>query len=187
MTIAIIILSILLVVIILVAVLKKSISKEDYNDPFLSESCNIKMKDKYLNDSEYYFFRFVSSHLEENFYILPKVGVDNLVEPQNYDLRQYNAIKAKYVDFVIFDSVTQKPVVAIDLVERSVSSKNPYFDKDISASLKMINLPIWTKYVEKFYVWPELKVEIEKYTKTKEQDSVEKSNANTENKDEIKN
>lgn len=174
MEIAIIVISFILISILAVIVTKRSIKKTDYNDPFLSENKNLKIKNRYLNPDEFSFYSFMNKNLGVDMYILPKVGVDNILEPQNYDMRQYNAIKTKYLDFVIFDSNTQKPILAIDLIERSVSSKNPHFDRDISMALEIVQLNVWTKYVEPSYNWANIQKEMEKYIN-------KESNAESEN------
>ncbi len=172
MLIALIVVAVVLVAVVLGVIIHKSVHREDDNDPFATTECNLKVKDAYLNKSEAYFYAFVNKHLSSQYYIMAKVGVDNLVDPTNYDLRQYNAIKAKYIDFVIFDSKEQKPIVAIDLVERSVGSKNPYFDKDIAAALGLIKLPIWTKFVEHVYVWELIEGEFKKYLPQNDKEEV---------------
>lgn len=162
-TIAIIVLSVVLILIILIWAINKSIGKEYSPDAYGNGAKNLKFKDKYMNDAEYYFYSFVKDHLDKEYFILPKVGVDNLVEPINNNLNQYNSIKSKYLDFVVFDAKTQQPLFVIDLVEHGVASNNPYFDKDVSKALEMIGMKVLTKTVERYYVWDILKQEFEKY------------------------
>lgn len=174
-TIAIIVLSAILLIILLVCAINKSIGKEYFGDVFGSGAKNLKFKDKYMNDSEFYFYTFVKDHLDKQYFILPKVGVDNLVEPINNNLNQYNSVKSKYLDFVIFDSSNQKPLFVIDLVEHGVGSANPYFDKDASKALEMVNIKVFTKTVERYYVWDVLKQELEAFLPKEEEKNVEEN------------
>lgn len=174
-TIAIIVLSVILLAILLVWAINKSIGKEYFGDAYSSEAKNLKFKEKYMNDAEFYFYNFVKDHLDKQYFILPKVGVDNLVEPINNNLNQYNTVKSKYLDFVIFDSSNQKPLFVIDLVEHGVGSTNPYFDKDVSKALDMVNIKIFTKTVERYYVWDVLKQELEKYLQNEEDKKLEEN------------
>ena len=182
--IAIIVLSAILLVILLVWAINKSIGKEYFGDPYANGAKNLKFKDKYLNDNEFYFYTFVKDHLDKEYFILPKVGVDNLVVPINNNLNQYNSVKSKYLDFVVFDAKNQKPLFVIDLVEHGVGSTNPYFDKDVSKALEMVGIKVLTKTAERYYVWEVLKQELEKYIPKKEEEK-EKENVKpqeTENK-----
>ena len=162
-TIAIIVLSAILVVIVLVWAINKSVGKEYFGDAFGAGAKNLKFKNKYMEDTEFYFYNFVRDHLDKKYFILPKVGVDNLVEPINNNLNQFNAVKAKYLDFVVFDSSNQKPLFVIDLVEHGVASTNPYFDKDVLKALNMVDIKVYTKSVERYYVWDVLKQELEPF------------------------
>lgn len=183
-TIAIIVISSILLIIGVYFFVKKMSFKEgkDVNNPFSTGSKDLKIKDSYLNKEEFYFYNFVREHLDKKYYILPKVGVDNILEPQNNNLKQYNAIKQKYIDFVVFEVSSQKPLFAIDLVEHvlSVKGDNPYFDKDIKLALETVGLPICTKYVEKYYIWDVLKEELGKFLmedkKEEKQDASQKKN-----------
>ena len=141
---------------------------------------------------QFYFYNFVREHLDPEYYILPKVGVDNILEPQNNNLKQYNSIKQKYIDFIVFDVATQKPLFAIDLVEHpmSVRGSNPYFDKDISLALQLVKIPICTKIVDKYYIWDVLKQELYKYIPAeveKQKEEEAKKEQESESKEENKN
>ena len=103
----------------------------------------------------------MNRHLPNEFLIIPKIGVDNLLAPIG-DKSQYDAISSKYVDFIIFDKKTMLPIVAIDLVEEKMSSNLTYFDKDISNALKLVGIPIYTQMVEDFYVYEDLMKEMQK-------------------------
>ncbi len=173
-TIAIIIIASMLLIIGVYYFVKKMSVKEGKKakDPFSSGEKDLKIKADYLNKDEFYFYNFVREHLDKKYYILPKVGVDNILEPQNGNLRQYNAIKQKYIDFIVFDVSTQKALFAIDLVEHALSVKggNPYFDKDVKSALDTVGLPICVKYVEKYYIWDVLSDEFKKYLGEEDKD-----------------
>lgn len=163
---AIIIITAILIILGVYFFVKKMSLREGKNSNAFSggEQC-LDIKKTYMNKEEFYFYSFVREHLDEKYFILPKVGVDNILEPKNNNLKQYNAIKQKYIDFIVFETSSQKPLFAIDLVEHPMSSGglNPHFDKDVKSALDMVGLPICTKIVEQYYVWNVLKEELDKF------------------------
>ena len=188
MVVAIIVISCVLVVIGVYFFVKKMSVKEGKN-AFDAGDKNLALKAQYMNKDEFYFYSFVREHLDKKYYILPKVGVDNILEPQNGNLKQYNAIKQKYIDFIVFETSSQKPLFAIDLVEHALSANkmNPYFDKDVKAALDMVGLPICTKIVEQYYIWDVLGDELNKFLpKPKEEKDESKKEESKENLEEKK-
>ncbi|MGN1227956.1 MAG: DUF2726 domain-containing protein, partial [Christensenellales bacterium] len=130
-------------------------------NPFERGEILIKIKGPFMDKQETYYFDFMQRHLEQDKLIVPKIGIDNLLAPIG-NKKQYEAISSKYVDFIIFDKVTMLPIVAIDLVEEKMSSKLTYFDKDVSSALKIVKIPIYTQYVEDFYVYDDIMAEMKK-------------------------
>ncbi|MBQ8749786.1 MAG: DUF2726 domain-containing protein [Clostridia bacterium] len=137
---------------------EKTIIKES---PFARGEVLLKIKGAFMDKQETYYYEFMQRHLEQDKIIVPKVGIDNLLAPSG-NKKQYEAICSKYVDFVIFDKKTMLPIVAIDLVEEKMSSKLTYFDKDVEEALKLVKIPIYTQYVEDFYVYEDLLEQMQK-------------------------
>jgi hypothetical protein len=152
----------ILFTLIIVLILKKR-EKENPLDAFENDKQNLKIVDHYLDKEQAYFYEYVSSHLSSEFMFLPKVGVDNIVQGINNDLKQYNAVKSKYVDFLVVDRKTQKPLLAVDLVEVKASSDNPRLDRDVTKALEMVKVPLIVKYVEQYYIWDILRQDFDKY------------------------
>lgn len=124
-------------------------------NPFVNGEKLLKIKGAFMDKQETYYFDFMQRHLESDKLIVPKIGIDNLLAPIG-NKKQYEAISSKYVDFIIFDKKSMLPIVAIDLVEQKMSSKLTYFDNDVAEALKMVNVPIYTQYVEDFYTYDDL-------------------------------
>ena len=60
----------------------------------------------------------ISKVLPKGYVAFPKIGLDTILQPVgSADL--YNLVASKYVDIVIFDEITMKPRVAIDIFDGS--------------------------------------------------------------------
>ena len=150
----------IIAVFVIAIILKSKKSTNIIDDAFSGGSVNLRIKGPFMDSKETYYYDLLNRHLPSKFLIIPKVGVDNLLTSIG-NKSQYDAISSKYVDFIIFEKTTMLPVVAIDLVEEKMSSNLTYFDKDVSNALKMVKIPIYTQYVEDFYVYDDLIAEMQ--------------------------
>lgn len=92
-------------------------------------------KAQFFNDSEHEFFRVLNSHIDAQRYtIFPKVRLCDVVEVIKQKGRKnwgaWNKIKSKHVDFLVWDLVESKVVLAIELDGKSHESKGKFVPKN---------------------------------------------------------
>jgi very-short-patch-repair endonuclease len=81
-----------------------------------------------LTDNEVNFYRVANEILKGKYVICPQVSLSVLinVEAENNSIRQsaFNKINSKYIDFLVCDAVTMKPIYAIELDDSSHNRKD---------------------------------------------------------------
>lgn len=107
--------------------------------------------DKFLYRKELKVLVLVSKILPKGYVAFPKVGVDTILEPVGrHDL--FNLVSHKYLDIVIFDEITMKPKVVIDIFDGSIGDEQldvscPYVVKALEmAELPLIQIKVKTDY-----------------------------------------
>ncbi|HOL16269.1 MAG TPA: DUF2726 domain-containing protein [Bacillota bacterium] len=91
--------------------------KKPQQDPGLP----YRVRDDFLSDAEYSFFRVLRQIYGDRYYICPKIALKDIfyVLRPNENISFYNKIDRKHVDFLLYDLETRKPVLGIELDDRS--------------------------------------------------------------------
>lgn len=80
------------------------------------------VKEKYMYRKEIEFYYFLQSILKSDKVVFPKVGLDQILIPTGNKIA-YNNISSKYVDFVIFDEKTMRPILILDVYDNSFNDE----------------------------------------------------------------
>lgn len=75
--------------------------------------------EKYMYRKEMKMLRFLNECLPSKYITLPKVNLGNLLEPRGASKTTYNYIKDYFVDFVVFEETSMKPLLIVDLYDNS--------------------------------------------------------------------
>lgn len=78
----------------------------------------IRVVEKYMFRREVKVLIALNQILPRQFISLPKVAVANLIEPVG-SKQLYNSIKEFFVDFVVFEEATMKPLLVVDVYDNS--------------------------------------------------------------------
>ncbi len=134
--------------------------KQVEKDPF-DEELALKITDCYLGKEELKFYNFMLSNIDSNWKILPKIGVDNILQP-TINKNQYNLLMSNYLDFVVFDA-SYKPLFVIDLVKNSYNKDGMLskYDKHVSMALEAVKMPVVVIKAADFYIYDEVKASID--------------------------
>jgi len=82
--------------------------------------------------------------LPSDYLMIPKVSVDKIVKPHG-SLVLYNAVKNKFVDYVIIKRSNMEPVMVIDCFYPAITDSNiKELDKAVQVALKAVNIPVLT-------------------------------------------
>lgn len=88
------------------------------------------------------FFEMLQEVIPKTFMIVPKVCVSKIVKPYG-SLVLFNAIKDKFVDFVIIKKSNMEPVVVIDCFYPAITDKSiKELDEATKVALDSVNIPI---------------------------------------------
>ena len=79
---------------------------------------SVKVVEKYMYRREVKFLIALNQVLPRQYISLPKVAVANLLEPQGSKVL-YNSLKDIFVDFVVFEEATMKPLLVVDVYDNS--------------------------------------------------------------------
>ncbi len=97
---------------------KERIKKTEKHKKHLDNAGTVAIVDRYMYTREVNVLIALNKVLPKEFIALPKVGVANLVVPEG-TRNLFNEIKEYFVDFVIFDEKTMKPVLVVDVYDNS--------------------------------------------------------------------
>lgn len=112
---------------------------------------HVTIKEPFLPAKAFAFYNALQRALPLAVIAFPNVGVDTIVAPAG-DLVAYKAIQAKYVDFVIFDKMTMKPLAVVDLIDPHLASGSIIQqDEAITKTLATVNIPVLEFRVQKAY------------------------------------
>lgn len=88
------------------------------------------------------FYDMLQDTIPKQFVIVPKVCVSKIVKPYG-SLVLFNAIKDKFVDYVIIKKSNMEPVVVIDCFYPAITDKTiKELDEATKVALKSVNIPI---------------------------------------------
>mgnify|MGYP002575717231 FL=1 len=132
------------VIIIMLLVLKRK-KKEAFvekSTKINGEFIHLELKPKYMVRKQLKFYYLLHKILPKEYIAFPNVGVDNLCAPLGNRV-EYNKILSKYVDFVIFEEATMKPLLVIDVYDMSYGDEAiSEFEPDVIKALEAIKLPL---------------------------------------------
>jgi hypothetical protein len=112
------------------------------------------LRDDFLSTAEHSFYLVLKSMMGNYFTICPKVSLADVFFVTNPDrnMRAYNRINRKHVDFLICDADTMKPRFGIELDDKSHSRKDRMdrdeFVEDLyeKAGLPLVRIPVRPTY-----------------------------------------
>lgn len=108
------------------------------NGSFIS----LQLKNKYMVRKQLKFYYLLRKILPKEYIAFPQVGVDNLCSPVGNRI-EYNKILSKYVDFVIFEESSMKPLLVIDVYDSTYGDESiQEFEPDVVKALEAIKLPL---------------------------------------------
>lgn len=102
---------------------------------------DLTIADQYMDVREVIFYEYLQRALPHNCVAFPKVGVDSILKPKG-SKNSYNSILSKYVDYIVFNKQTMKPVLYVDLYDDSLNEQIlKEEDKNVENALKAVKLP----------------------------------------------
>jgi hypothetical protein len=113
-----------------------------------------RLRDDFLSRAELSFYLTLQNHVTRDLRICPKVSLADLfyVVRPNENLKAYNKINRKHVDFVACDPVTMKPLFGIELDDASHQQperkQRDEFVEEVfqAASLPLVRVPARAAY-----------------------------------------
>lgn len=113
--------------------------------------------DKFLYRKELKVLVLVSKVLPKGYIAFPKIGLDTILEPVGRkDL--FNMVANKHIDIVIFDEMTMKPKVAIDIFDGSIGDEQlDLTSPEVVQALQIAELPLIKIKVKTDYTQDEIK------------------------------
>ena len=120
----------------------------------------VSLVDKFLFRKEVKLLVLISKILPKGYVIFPKISLSSILEPiGKKDL--FSMVENRILDFVIFEEVTMKPVVAVDVFDGSIGDEQlNENDENVVKALKIANLPIVSFKVKTDYTEDEIKTPI---------------------------
>ncbi|MGN1162613.1 MAG: DUF2726 domain-containing protein [Christensenellales bacterium] len=150
------------VLIFMLLVLRKK-KKENFDDKATKingQFIHLELKPKYMVRKQLKFYYLLHKILPKEYIAFPNVGVDNLCAPLGNRV-EYNKILSKYVDFVIFEEATMKPLLVIDVYDMSYGDESiSEFEPDVVKALEAIHLPLVQFMIKDEYDETEIKKKI---------------------------
>lgn len=117
------------------------------------KSSYVDVVDKFLFRKELKVLVLISRVLPKGYVVFPKIGLDTILEPVGKkDL--YDSVKDENIDLVVFDELTMKPKIAIDIFDGSIGDEqveiaSPMIIKALEiAKLPLISFKVKTDYTE---------------------------------------
>ena len=129
--------------------------KSDELDEFRGSYVDISKK--FLFRKELKLLAHISRALPREYLVFPKIGVD-LILGSIGDKNLYNAVASKYIDMVIFEEATMKPVLAIDTYDGSLGNEQLDLECQVLVkALKVAELPLITIKIKGDYTEEDIK------------------------------
>lgn len=142
---------IILILVILILLLEKFIDKQQEISPTIPTELNYKKKNYIYTVTELKFYRELIKITDElNLVVFPKIRLADIFE--HTDIKEFNKIKSKHVDFLLCDKSNCKIRLAIELDDythnQGKSIKNDNFKNEIfkQAGLGLIRIKVSNSY-----------------------------------------
>lgn len=88
------------------------------------------------------FYDMIKGVIPKDFIIIPKVCVSKIVKPHG-SLVLFNAIKDKFVDYVVIKKSNMEPIMVIDCFYPAITDKTiKELDKATTIALNSVNIPV---------------------------------------------
>lgn len=179
MTIVWIILAILLFIVVLTFILKlfkkikpkKRIKKEKQpkikkvktvinQNAVDTQGSYVNLVDKFLFRKEVKLLVLISKILPKGYVIFPKISLGSILEPVGRK-NLFISVQNKILDFIVFEEISMKPVLAIDVYDGSIGDEQiNEADEIVVEALKSANLPLVSFKVKTDYTEEEIKTPI---------------------------
>ena len=113
--------------------------------------------EKFLFRKEIKVFVLINKILPKGYICFPKIGLKTILQPiGSHEL--FNAVKEKFVDFVVFKLETMKPLAVVDIYDGSIDDEQINIDcPEVVEALKSAELPIISLRVKPDYSIEEIK------------------------------
>ncbi len=99
------------------------INKQKTYEKNFNEGRKIFLTQKYMFRKELKVLKILYEILPKNYIPFPKVGIENLLEPTSSRF-VLDEVRGKFVDFVIFEETTMKPILALDTFDNSFEDES---------------------------------------------------------------
>lgn len=135
--------------------------KEDRNKNALPlKSAYVDVVDKFLYRKELKLFVLISKVLPKGYIAFPKISLDTILEPVGkHDL--FDLVKNYKMDIVVFDELSMKPKVAIDIYDGSIGDESVInYAPDVVKALEIAELPLVSYKVKNEYTQSEIQDEL---------------------------
>lgn len=97
---------------------KKEKPQKEKPQKYTLKNFNLTLNQKFMYRRDLLFWKFLNTILPRTFVVVPKVAICTLIDP-NGDKNLYNDLSGKTVDFVVFDEQDMRPILVVDLYDKS--------------------------------------------------------------------
>jgi len=105
-----------------------------------------KLKSSIMTSSEFDFFKMLMSAVGDRYNVFPQIHLDAILNNKVYGQSWFGAfrhINEKSVDFLLCDKINAKPLLAIELDDRSHEREDRRGrDQEVERILRDVNLPL---------------------------------------------
>ena len=120
----------------------------------------VNLVDKFLFRKEVKLLVLISKILPKGYVIFPKISLGSILEPVGRK-NLFISVQNKILDFIIFEEVSMKPVLAIDVYDGSIGDEQiNEADGIVVEALNSANLPLVSFKVKTDYTEDEIKTPI---------------------------
>ncbi|MDX1535971.1 MAG: DUF2726 domain-containing protein [Candidatus Spechtbacterales bacterium] len=124
-------------------------------------------KKYFLSVAEHEFMKVLEEIIQDKYYIFPQVHISSLLRPSGDRSTRYtyrNKINRKSVDFVILEKNNLKPMLAIELDDRSHNSqRRQKRDHFVNKAFESANLPLLRVRASKNYNKDEIRQKMNEF------------------------
>ncbi len=87
------------------------------------KNVHLTLQESFMIRKELLFWKYLNSILPRRFVVVPKVALNTLVVPDG-DKTIFNLIADKSLDFVVFNEQNMRPILVIDIYDKSFNDEN---------------------------------------------------------------
>ena len=131
--------------------------EDDYDEKPSKKSKNkddvYKLKKSIMSDCEINFFKVIYKHFEKDYLVIPQVPLASIIEKKKDFDSQYQNELNRIIDFGIFDKITFKPLLLIEINDNTHNEKSRQARdikvKNICSSVNLNLITFYTNYPNK--------------------------------------